>query len=101
MRISKQVKDEIISAFGQMIKGRAGAEKKANAYSLEQLQQVEEIMGNIDRGSGPREAISNQIKRLEKKEQRWYESMIRGLQILVYIGIAVLSGLIVYYFTKG
>ena len=83
-----------------MIKGRAGAEKKANAYSLEQLQQVEEIMGNIDRGSGPREAISNQIKRLEKKEQRWYESIIWASQIPVYIGIAVVASVITYYIIK-
>ena len=83
-----------------MLKNKVGAEKKVKTFSLEQLRQVEEILGNRDRGSSHRTAINNQIKRLEKEEQRWYESIIWASQIPVYIGIAVVASVITYYIIK-
>ncbi len=101
MRISEQEKNEIIATFQQTFKYKKEAEEKVKTYSLEQLRQVNEMLGNRDTEAGFRIAIRNQIKRLEEKGQRMFDSKVRGMYIIIGLASAVLSGLIVYYLTNA
>jgi hypothetical protein len=89
MRISDQEKNEIVKTFQQTFKHNAEAEKKVEAYSIEHLRQVDEMLGNRDIDAGFRIAIRNQIKRLEEKSQRVFDSKVRGAYIIIGLVSAV------------
>jgi len=101
MRISDNEKNEIVAALQRLFKNDREAESKVESFSLEQLRQVDEMLGDRDINAGFRIALRNQIKRLEEKGQRLFESKIRAIYIIIGIAIAVVSGLIVFYATKG
>jgi len=106
MRISEIEKNEIISVTQQTFKSRPGADIKFNSYTLEQLRQVDEMIGNRDIDAGYRIRIRNRIKELEealqlslqraerkedKQEQRSYEKGVRIWKLVTgfFIGVVV------------
>ena len=95
MRISDQRKQEIVAAFQQTFKHRPEADEKVLPFSLNELRQTDEMLGNRDTEAGFRIAIRNRIKDLENEEsrieQRDYESKIRIWNLItgIIIGLVV------------
>ena len=101
MRISEQEKNQIVNTFQRIFKNNPEAENTMQSYTLEQLRQVDEMLGNRDIDAGFRIAIRNQIKRLEEKGQRLFDGRVRAMYVGVGHISAVLSGLIVYFLTQN
>jgi len=101
MRITEQEKNEIVATFQQTFKYKKEAEEKVKTYSLEQLREVDEMLGNRDIEASFRIAIRNQIKRIEENNQRLFDSKVRGMYIIVSLVSAILSGLAVIYLTNA
>ena len=59
MRISEQRKMEIVQAFQQILKYNSEAEEKVKSFSLSELRQTDEMLGNKDTESGFRIALRN------------------------------------------
>jgi len=98
MRISDQRKQEIVRTFEQTFKYMLEAEEQVETFSLSELRQTDEMLGNRDTESGFRIAIRNRINQLENEEsiseQRSHESKIRIWNLItgILIGL-VIAGL--------
>lgn len=96
MRISEHRKQEIVAAFQRSFK-RDNSEE-IEPFSLQDLRQVDEMLGDRDINSGFRLALRNRIKDLEtagqRSEQRSHESKVRAWTFVVGIVTGlVISGL--------
>jgi hypothetical protein len=95
MRISDQRKQEIVATFQQTFKHNAEAEEKVRTFSISELRQTDEMLGNRDIESGFRIAIRNRIIELDDDknivEQRKHESKIRIWNLItgIIIGLVV------------
>lgn len=106
MRITENEKNEIIRTVQQTFKSKPEADAIFDAYTLYQLRQVDEMIGNRDVDAGYRIRIKNRIKELEemlqrslnsaekqqdKQEQRSYDKGVRiwALITAFVIGVAV------------
>ncbi len=106
MRISENEKNEIIRTTQRTFKSQPEADAEFEAFSLDQLRQVDEMLGNRDIDGGYRIRIRNRIKELEeqsrnaerrsenlegRQEQRTYEKGVRiwSLVTAFVVGVAV------------
>lgn len=92
-RISEQRKNQIASAFQASFKRDNSAE--IDAFSVAELRDVDEMLGERDLNAGYRIALRNRIRDLEashsQREQRAHESYIRAWNLVIGLVAGILG----------
>lgn len=87
-----ELTQEIRSAFQRYVKSRDFSVIKV--FTLSELREADEQLGDNDIESGYRIAMRNRIKDIELENAKAYNSKIRALQLIT----AFIIGLLVAYF---
>jgi len=96
--ITPERKKEIISIFQRSLKGVDNS-VEMQAIGLEEMRDVDAILGSSDSDAGYRIRIRQRIADLELLEQRNHDSKIRAWYIFVTLVVGIVIGYIVNQLT--
>lgn len=89
---------EIAAAFQSFIKTRDYS--SIGAFSVQELRNADEVIGNRDVNDSYRIALRNRIKALDDQHAKDYQSHIRVVGYLVAFALGVLSTVAAYWLLK-